>query len=755
MRTVLDMTGTLTPGGMKIANWKELMLSNGQKFAKSFSQVNPTRLSLYEAEAAVGDPLILFYKRKLKNFEGLFLDVLICPTEQEKRLKNRSGLIYGTESLDISLNKGGLRLQSGTLASGKLGGRINVKGSMHCLAEKHKTMKPQNYFETASSSQIFSEGLQEIEVDSDLIFEAIKTDCFDGLHVKSKTLLDVPLFLESGQFSTELTKKKAVFKKSVQINPECSFHKSNGDIYFTTEEKQDLHAPKYQAKSFKFTSETKEIIFHDVHSQSSTEEHISKVGGDFGKKENTQKMSQSRQSIGGQIISEKNIEITAHKGVIFKNIKIKAPKTTVTALEGIVKFLMGENHSQSSESISKDNLFWVSQESKTGETLTFSQNQIEGEMELHTPETIIEQTRTQTLDFLKTIENQGTHFIEQIREEIHKNDNKKVQGPTTALSAVVSIAIGLATGGAASFLGGLMCNALGGSATHVIGTMTAAGFKSICLQAGQAILNSAGNLKKAGKSLAQWSTVKNMGKAVVLAAIAPVSPGNEATWTQELQYQFLDKTTCIGVDVLFGEKLEDSFKSNVRAFGSDFIGAELAKRIGKVRQTGEVPDILLNLCHGVNGGIQGWIRNNDPWSGAFGAFMAETFMDLFSPEQGPLSMKSTIEEMERQKGDKLTREEFLQVYNAELKNYANACKTSARELMAYSRMTTAVTSMLIGLNPEVSEHTGGIALENNTWGVVLSGISICFGGYEIYQLKCVYDEDGVPGVLKKLGIDKM
>ena len=167
------------------------------------------------------------------------------------------------------------------------------------------------------------------------------------------------------------------------------------------------------------------------------------------------------------------------------------------------------------------------------------------------------------------------------------------------------------------------------------------GFKSLCLQAGQAILNNAGNLKKAGESLCKWSIVKNMGKSMVLACVLPIPPEGQMDFAEHLHFQVIEKISTVGVDILFGEKLKNAVKSNLRSFGSDLIGVELSKRIGKAYKENKIPGVVHKLSHALSGGLQGWMQG-DVWSGAFGAFMAESFVDLFNPNEVKKTLKNDI-----------------------------------------------------------------------------------------------------------------
>lgn len=128
-----------------------------------------------------------------------------------------------------------------------------------------------------------------------------------------------------------------------------------------------------------------------------------------------------------------------------------------------------------------------------------------------------------------------------------------------------------------------------------------------------------------------------------------------------------------------------------------------------------------------------------------GAFVAETFADMFAPEKPMEKVRAKETEL----GRRLTPVEFRDYYQEELDTYGK--KVSRVE--DWAKLTAATSALLSGQDVGVATFTAITAIENNFLILAKVGVTTACIAYEAYHIHSVYEDYGPIAALTALGID--
>jgi len=233
-------------------------------------------------------------------------------------------------------------------------------------------------------------------------------------------------------------------------------------------------------------------------------------------------------------------------------------------------------------------------------------------------------------------------------QEAHKEWDYKAEGLSGAASAVIAIAIAIATYGAGA--------ALVGAAQGTIQAAVAnAALTTLATQASLSLINNKGNLGAAFKDLASKETLKALATSMVVAGLttglvdainaglpdgqAIASSAKTATLTQKIAYQSIQASVKTLADATInGQDLGDALKANLMSAAVNVASSVAFKAIGDFAGSKgvEIPDgdIRKVIMHAAAGCAIGQLTSKNCMAGAIGAGLQELAGDVFKDLAG-------------------------------------------------------------------------------------------------------------------------
>lgn len=297
----------------------------------------------------------------------------------------------------------------------------------------------------------------------------------------------------------------------------------------------------------------------------------------------------------------------------------------------------------------------------------------------------------------------------QLVSEEHKKWSKKVEGLTPAASAVLGLAVAIATAGsgaAAGFAGMVGC-----AKGTLAATMTAAGFTSLVSQASVSLISNKGNIGKTLKDLGSKQAIQSLATAVISAGLVygasdalnlPMNVTDAQTFAEHLQVNAVRSAVDAGLDMTIGQQDPgEALLQGLRSLAAGTIGGVVANQFAEARSS--MGFVGHKLAHGVLGAATGVISSDDfrsgALSGAFGAMAAETVAELAIDREQ--AQREVFQEA-LQEGRPLSQEQFHQRYREKLRPYTDLV-----------RVGTGAAALFAGLDPSISISTATNALDNN------------------------------------------
>lgn len=340
--------------------------------------------------------------------------------------------------------------------------------------------------------------------------------------------------------------------------------------------------------------------------------------------------------------------------------------------------------------------------------------------------------------------------IWQLISEEHKTWNHKAQGLTGPATAVIALAIGIASGGTGSALMGLSSTSLGGA-------MASAAFTSLVSQASISLINNQGDLSKTFKDLGSKENLRSFATSIASAGVLHgVSeqlglPVQAKGFTQHLQVNLARSAVSSGMSMaLLHEDPKEALNQALRGIVAGTLGGVMANAIGKAYhpEEGSAPKIdpvMHKFLHALSGAGMGAILSKDPAkgavAGAMGAALAETIADFLS---------SNVEDMAKDLRSKAKAEgRSLTVAEA-----GRELETALHRNADMARLSTATMALLTGQDVHTAISTSHNALDNNfimaalPW-LIGAGMT-AWAAHDVYD---AYEEGGEKAALMQLGIE--
>ncbi len=381
------------------------------------------------------------------------------------------------------------------------------------------------YWDTAVLSTLTSE-------QGDVILEAGQNLHFTGAQVSGRNLR----YMAGGNIiddalmvgSQRETHEGDYHALDQHIKGKASRHTGTDSITAVSGASQYWNASKFHSPATRLVAQASVFLnqIHDQHLHQSTE---GSAGGLFesGTKTTTQSSKSTSQGVEFTAPAGKpsTVKLEAQTGSIqMTGAQFQVDKTTLSAVEGWVKILLGTNYEQKATNTIDADAFWQTTTMESETHNTFTPSSFRGNVEINSKETLLERVKGQTLEFADRIKQNGGTITYRDLQEFHDHQSKSTSGPTAALGMVIALGVALATGGAGGLAmdaGGFLSTTLGleGTAASVATAMGYVGFTSLCTQGTMALVAAKGNIFEAAKNLAKAETLTNLALTMATAGL--------------------------------------------------------------------------------------------------------------------------------------------------------------------------------------------------------------------------------------------
>lgn len=562
---------------------------------------------------------------------------------------NGSVTIYG----EVQVNQVGILANGGLSIHGDIVAKEAFLASLfedvNVESKKEKILVNGNgtfYERISQQARVHVDGILTILAGKDINFTGALTQSGTRSHFEALgSIWELPVETLEQIVTTYAEKKKRGEEITRNLKQIPSQHQSGGTLEYKAGEYIGGASTQYQAKE-RITFDAGQGIKHlAANNVASFESKIaSKSGGVFKKEQIQQQASVSSTAVPSVYDAPVTEFRSGQQGVV-----LTAPVVTgdlrAQAPEGTVRINMAPNESASSSFTQKSDIAWKSAKVESAQTRTFTAPRIAGSIVIEARETVIQTIQGQTHSFMERLKQNGNEeiTIEDLKE-LYVETSKKVQGPSQALSVVVSIAVGALTyGSGSSFATGTLKMAAKG----VGQAMFAAGFSSVCAQAATGTLAHQGNFGRAAKDVCSSKGLKSTAKAVATAGLVrgvgmklgmdPKPQGLEGnvqrTFGDHVQAALVNQGVRATLDVAMGDQsVSEALRSAARGAVVQTVGAQVANQIGEARADGTINFPTQIAAHGVLGLGLGEIMG-DATAGAIGAMSAELFVESFAGDR--------------------------------------------------------------------------------------------------------------------------
>jgi Possible hemagglutinin (DUF637). len=477
-----------------------------------------------------------------------------------------------------------------------------------------------------------------------VLFQGAETHSKGGTYIAALIdVYDIPLELVSQQTIYHDGKYKGR-EQLIHINNHVSKHSSGATIDIAAGRRIMSYAVHYNAKKGRMYAlddiQLNDVINKRLHSLSLTKK------GSFGRQKNIQEQSCTQISQGGIFNFSDGFEITVAQGApTLTNPTLNCPLTVINAPHGTPRLNLGVNTHQSSSVTSSSNAAWQKQRCEQQNHRTYSAPRINGILEINAQGAIAQAIQGQTLEYLNQIKLNGGKLTQEILHELHEVDIKKVQGPSAALSMIITITAGILTQGAGAQVGSALTGTLGlqGLSAGIVSGMAQAATTSLIAQTANSLVANQGDFGKVAKDLSSRQNLRALRNTMVKAALLGTGGAPDGLSFPELVLAHASQSIAgAGLDmVLEGTKPKEALTSALQNTATGAIGTYFANKIRAAYKPSN-PKVVptLNwfdhkLAHMGLGLSLGAILNPDnPLEGALegagGAFLGEVLGEAFS-----------------------------------------------------------------------------------------------------------------------------
>ena len=458
-------------------------------------------------------------------------------------------------------------------------------------------------------------------------------------------MYDIPLELVSQQTIHHHGKYKGI-EQLIHINNHVSKHSSGAIIDIAAGRAIMSYAAQYNAKKGRMYA-LDDIQLTDVTNKRLHSLNVSKKGGTFSKSKSIQEQSCTQTSQGGVFNFSDGFDITVAQGApTLTNPTLNCPLTVINAPHGTPRLNLGVNTHQSNSVTSSSNAAWQKQRCEQQSHVSYSVPRINGILEINAQGAIAQAIQGQTLEYLDQIKLNNGKLTQEILHELHEVDVKKIQGPSAALSIIITIAAGMATSGAGASIGGALTGTLGlqGLSATVVSGMVQAATSSLIAQAAISCATHQGDLGKVAKYLSSRQNLRALRNAMVKAALLGTggSAPDSLSFAELVLVHASQAIPEAGLDMVLEKTkpkealisaLQNTIVKSVGEYGARHIRA--AYKPTDPNQVAQLNYLTHKLAHmGLAAPLGAVLNPDNPWEGAIdgaaGALIGEVLGEAFS-----------------------------------------------------------------------------------------------------------------------------
>lgn len=445
------------------------------------------------------------------------------------------------------------------------------------------------------------------------------------------------------------------------------------------------------------------------------------------------------------------------------DVNVQAPK-------GMVFIRQGQNLCLHTKSRTKSNVAWNSAKVTQTQDVTYAPPVIDGKLTINAQRTLVEVIMGREREWMTHLEAAQGPLTRQYLREIHDHRSKKSQGPTVALSALVGLAITVATAA-----NGAPIAAALGIKTVAVGVMAEAAVANLATQLTLGMASHRGDFARVLQDLTRTENLKSLAVDMVaavathglceytgingkmaLARQAKQVPG----FMLHLEKSFIQSVTQSAVRTGLNLTLPRSHQRMSfagvlgRTVVSTLVNAGAAHGAGMIGQAYggfEIDSWTHKGLHAVNGalmeGLRAGLLGDDPTkaalAGAIGAAVAETLAETIGHSRGNIRALALAER--DRLGDDFDEARFV-----------GALESTQRRAGHLAQVGAGLAAFLTHTDVAIAGRSATNAVENN-WvfliPVVMTGLTIAGVAYSAYEVKEAYDEGGIEAAAKVLGIE--
>jgi adhesin HecA-like repeat protein len=335
--------------------------------------------------------------------------------------------------------------------------------------------------------------------------------------------------------------------------------------------------------------------------------------------------------------------------------------------------------------------------------------------------------------FIKHLQQQGAD-IDIIHNAFQSwNETKMSVGP--GLSALIAIGVSLV---------------MPGIGIGVPGAMATAGAKAVTTQTLVGLVNHQGNPLEALKDLTSGDSLRSLATTILSAGLTrgvcnvlelPTDIGIEKTPLEHIEVAAIRATVNGAFNAaLMGKDVDDVLKDVAIDTVVDSVGAIGAQQISHWYRDHDLNTFTHKVTHAFLGGATGALLSDDPlqgaMSGALGAVVAETFVELTTKSAEDLSLE--ILEEEWSKGRNPSKEDLKQRMQEQLQYKSDL-----------GRLSATVAAIATDQDVTIASKTAANAVENN---YITLMIGVACTTYEIYEGVQLWVSGDKEGALLHFGI---
>ena len=357
---------------------------------------------------------------------------------------------------------------------------------------------------------------------------------------------------------------------------------------------------------------------------------------------------------------------------------------TLSAQQGTVSLLANTDQSSEREYARDEGLLWYTEtdrgqtqttvehvEIAAGTTVNIAATDVVVEHQVQAGQSFEELVQRPELAWMQPLREDDRVEWTEVEAAFEEWDYES-QGLTATGAVLVSLVVGVATGGALSGAAATITQGLGLAGNAAVQAAVQAGLNTLVQQAAVNLVNNQGDIAATLAQLASGETLRSLGAAMLTAGLttglteaaglgAELLPG--APLAERVGQDIGQGLIAAGVDtgvstIVEGQELGEALLGSLRTEAAGVLGENVAQEIGAAVANGDLDTAGQLIAHGALGCATGVIAAGDCASGAAGAVIGEATALIYQSqiegwledaEAGTLSIDEIADQVEAMK----------------------------------------------------------------------------------------------------------